>query len=92
MRLKVVMPILFILFYTIIGMSSGSEWAGADELAEQKIHEITGGDYKPWMNPVWEPPSGEIETFFFALQAAIGALIIGYLLGYYKGQEKATKG
>lgn len=35
-----------------------------------------------------EPPSGEIESLLFALQAAIGALIIGYAFGYWRGQSK----
>ena len=29
----------------------------------------------------WEPPSGEIESLLFALQAAIGAGFIGYYVG-----------
>ena len=35
-----------------------------------------------------EPPSGEIESLLFALQAAIGAIIIGYAFGYWRGQSK----
>jgi cobalt/nickel transport protein len=63
-------------------------WSGTDELAEKKVEEITGGEYKPWFKPIWEPPSGEIETFLFSLQAAIGALIIGYFIGYYRGKAR----
>lgn len=66
------------------------EWSGADELAEGKIQEIAP-EYKPWFSPVWEPPSGEIESFLFALQASIGSLIIGYLIGYYRGERKCTR-
>ena len=32
--------------------------------------------------------SGEIESLLFAVQAAIGAIIIGYAVGYWKGQKK----
>ena len=32
--------------------------------------------------------SGEIESLLFALQAAIGAIIIGYFFGYWRGQGK----
>ena len=35
-----------------------------------------------------EPPSGEIESLLFALQAAIGAVIIGYFFGYWRGKGK----
>lgn len=64
------------------------KFAGADASAGPVIEE-TG--YQPWFEPIWEPPSGEIETLIFALQAAIGALIIGYFIGYYKGIAKAKK-
>ncbi len=31
--------------------------------------------------PLWEPPSGEIESLLFALQAAIGAGLVGFYFG-----------
>ena len=72
-------------------MGQGEEqgtFAGADASAGPVILE-TG--YQPWFNPIWEPPSGEIETLFFALQAAIGAIIIGYFIGYYTGLAKGRR-
>ncbi|MBI5681309.1 MAG: energy-coupling factor ABC transporter substrate-binding protein [Methanobacterium sp.] len=63
-------------------------FSGADSLAGPAI-ESTG--YHPWFNSIWEPPSGEIESLLFALQAAIGSLIIGYVFGYYNGQAKERK-
>ena len=32
--------------------------------------------------------ANEIESLLFALQAAIGAIIIGYFFGYWRGQGK----
>ncbi|MCS7122094.1 MAG: energy-coupling factor ABC transporter substrate-binding protein [Archaeoglobaceae archaeon] len=52
---------------------------GVDELFEEKIAEISP-EYEPWFSPIFEP-IGELETFFFSLQAAIGAFLIGYYLG-----------
>ena len=46
-------------------------------------------NYKPWFSNIWEPPSGEIESLLFALQAAIGTGIVAYVIGYYKGKKKA---
>lgn len=66
-------------------------WSGADVLGTNAISEVTGGTYVPWFSPIWEPPSGEIETFMFASQAAIGAIIIGYFFGYYKGKKEAEE-
>ncbi len=57
-----------------------AEFAGADGLAETAITEINP-DYKPWFESIYEPASGEIESLLFALQAAIGAGIVGFVLG-----------
>jgi cobalt/nickel transport protein len=53
------------------------------------ISDLTGGSYTPWYQSIYEPPSGEIESLLFALQAAVGSLIIGYFLGYYRALAKA---
>lgn len=66
-------------------VAAGSSFAGADELAEEIIQAINP-DYQPWVSTLWEPPSGEIESLLFALQAAIGAAFIGYFWGYRRGQ------
>ncbi len=60
---------------------SGSDSQGTDLILSE--------GYKPWFNSIWEPPSAEIESLLFSLQAAIGALIIGYFLGYYRGKQKS---
>lgn len=53
---------------------------GADDQAKEIVSSIKP-DYKPWANPLMEPPSGEVQTLLFALQAALGAGFIGYWLG-----------
>lgn len=63
-------------------------FGGADDAAGPVIEAI---GYQPWFSSIWEPPSGEIESLLFATQAAIGAIIIGYILGYWNGQAKARK-
>ncbi|MFZ5595830.1 MAG: energy-coupling factor ABC transporter substrate-binding protein [Bacillota bacterium] len=67
-------------------MVKNAEFSGADDQAEKAITEINA-NYKPWFSPVWEPPSGEIESLLFALQAALGAGFIGYYLGYARGRR-----
>ena len=62
------------------GYFGGSDDQGSDGVSE------TG--YEPWFSSFWEPPSGEIESLLFAVQAAIGAIIIGYFFGYWRGQGK----
>ncbi|ACL17011.1 energy-coupling factor ABC transporter substrate-binding protein [Methanosphaerula palustris] len=60
-------------------------WGGSDDGAT-KIIESTG--YTPWFSPIYTPPSSEIETLFFCLQSAAGALVIGYFFGYYRGRQE----
>ena len=91
-------PIILLLLVVVIvafplalyngkGESQGY-FTGSDDQGSQAI-EATG--YQPWISSIWEPPSPEIESLLFAVQAAIGALIVGYVLGYYKGTTKARK-
>jgi len=75
--LLVVTPLIFV---------KNATFDGADGEALGVIHEIAP-DYKPWYTPFYEPASGEIESLIFALQAAIGAGVIGFGLGYYKGRK-----
>lgn len=70
--------------YSGLGEDQGY-FGGADDAGSDAVSE-TG--YEPWFNSIWEPPSGEIESLLFALQAAIGAVIIGYFFGYWRGERK----
>lgn len=63
-------------------------FAGADGQAEEVISQIKP-DYKPWFTNLWEPPSGEVESLLFALQAALGSGFIGYYFGYQRGKKQA---
>ena len=53
---------------------------GADDQAIGLVKTIAPG-YQPWFKSLVEPPSGEISSLLFALQAAMGAGFIGYYLG-----------
>lgn len=53
---------------------------GTDDQAKDVIGRIAPG-YNPWFKSILEPPSGEIGSLLFALQAALGAGFIGYYLG-----------
>ena len=88
--LIILAAICIILFIAPLVMYSGlgedeGYFGGSDDAASEQI-EAT--DYEPWFSSIWEPPSGEIESLLFALQAAIGAIIIGYFFGYWRGQGK----
>ena len=62
-------------------------FAGADAKAEALITKINPG-YKAWCSPLFEPPSGEIESLLFSLQAALGAGLIGFYFGRAYGRQR----
>ncbi|MFF9689981.1 energy-coupling factor ABC transporter substrate-binding protein [Streptomyces sp. NPDC014623] len=72
-----------------LGLGDGKEepFAGADAQAETAITEIDPG-YEPWFSPLYEPPSGEIESALFALQAALGAGVLAYYFGLRRGRRQ----
>lgn len=67
----------------------GELFEGADSRAQEAITRIAP-DYKPWFSPVLEPSSNEIASLLFALQAAVGAGVIGYWLGLSKARASAA--
>ncbi|MEL4106884.1 energy-coupling factor ABC transporter substrate-binding protein [Oscillospiraceae bacterium WX1] len=64
------------------------EYGGSDDQAQSVIAEIDK-DYKPWAHVLFEPPSGEVASLLFALQASIGAGIIGFGFGRLSAKYKA---
>ena len=70
-------------------MMPGAKFFGTDDLAGQVIAQLRP-DYKPWIHSFWEPPSGEVATLLFALQAALGAGFIGYYLGSRRNRVKKS--
>lgn len=81
--------VLCLSIYPLV-MQNGSEFSGADDQLGEKISELNP-DYKPWFTAFWEPPSSEVESLLFAVQAALGAGFLGYFFGYYKGRREAIK-
>ncbi|RLG30343.1 energy-coupling factor ABC transporter substrate-binding protein [Methanosarcinales archaeon] len=92
MRLEIIVVAIILIFaglFLYISESTDAEFGGSDGEAEGVIEELTGGTYEPIADPLWEPPSGEIESLLFGLQIALGAIIIGYFFGYYIGRNQS---
>lgn len=68
-----------------LSFEGDATFGGADGQAQAHIAQIAP-DYRPWARPLWEPPSGEISSLLFALQAALGAGVLGYYFGLRRGQ------
>jgi cobalt/nickel transport protein len=78
-----------VFLYTSSTMS-GAEFAGSDNVGSKLVAELSGRpeeNFQPLI-PQWKPPSGEIESCLFALQAAIGGILVGGVFGYWLGQNK----
>ena len=92
MKMELIVAAILVVFigaFAYVSSTGNHEWSGSDDQAGNVIDKLTGGTYEPWAQSIWTPPSGEIESLLFALQAAFGAIIIGYFLGYYRGLAKA---
>jgi len=72
------------------GGEAPAAFSGADSRAQQAIG-IIAPHYKPWFAPLFEPPSGEIASLLFALQAALGAGVIGFWLGMSVAREREQR-
>jgi cobalt/nickel transport protein len=78
------------LFLYTSSTMSGAEFAGSDTIGSGLIAELSGTPLENFhpIIPQWEPPSGEIESCLFALQAAFGGILVGGIFGFWIGQTK----
>jgi len=78
------------LFLYTSATMSGAEFAGSDNVGSGLIAKLSGNpveNFQPLI-PQWVPPSGEIEACLFALQAAVGGIIVGAVFGFWAGQAR----
>ncbi|WP_256984211.1 energy-coupling factor ABC transporter substrate-binding protein [Streptomyces sp. XY006] len=73
-----------------LGDHKDEPFTGADGEAETAITELEP-DYEPWFSPLYEPPSGEIESALFSLQAALGAGVLAYYFGLRRGRRQGEQ-
>jgi cobalt/nickel transport protein len=67
----------------------GADFSGTDG---QGPDEITAGGYIPWIGPFGYEPGELGEKVIFSAQVAIGAVILGYFVGYIRANpEDKTK-
>jgi cobalt/nickel transport protein len=69
----------------------GGEFKGSDDEGTEAILASRPG-YQPWFQPLWKPPSDEVESLLFALQAALGAGFLGYMIGRRQSSRQSDVG
>ncbi len=79
--------IIILIFLVSLMLNPKAEFGGADVAGTEAILSINP-TYQVWFNPLWTPKP-ETESMLFALQAAIGAFIIGYFVGTTRAETKA---
>lgn len=90
-NILIILAVAAVLTLPLLMFRSGKAgFAGADDQAKGTISDIRP-DYEPWFSPIWEPPSGEVASMLFSLQAAIGAGVLGYFFGLARGKAQARK-
>ena len=84
------LALVIILTVVPLVISKHAKFEGSDDQGSSAISELNP-NYKRWIKPIWEPPSGEIESLLFALQASIGTGLIAYYVGLSKGRKEKNK-
>ncbi len=69
---------------------AGTEAFGGIDAAVTEELEASG--YEPWFAPLYSPDSGEVESGLFAVQAALGAGLLGYCLGVMRRRSRGRGG
>jgi cobalt/nickel transport protein len=78
-----------VLFLYTSSNVSGAEFSGSDTAGSGLIADLSGipqENFQPLI-PQWVPPSGEIEACLFALQAAVGGIVVGGVFGFWIGEK-----
>ena len=90
--LTLVTLIAFVGLFIITSAGGTHEFTGSDDVGSDMIANLTGHSVDSFtpLIPQYVPPSGEIESTLFAIQATFGGLVVGLVLGYWLGQRRSS--
>ncbi len=75
--------VLGVVALVVVPLLMGGEFTGTDAAVTE---ELEARGHTPWFESVFSP-SGEVESGLFAVQAALGAGVLGYVLGTYRARR-----
>ena len=81
--LALVVSIMGVYLGSLALAPTGAEFVGSDAAAG----ELTGG--VPWLEPLFRPGSPELESGLFALQAGLGGILLGFVLGRLTARRRS---
>jgi cobalt/nickel transport protein len=89
--LAIIAVVAFCALFLYTSAYLGGEFAGSDTKGSSQIAQLTGKPVEAFqpLIPQWVPPSSEIESALFALQAAVGGIVVGWVFGYWRALGKA---
>jgi cobalt/nickel transport protein len=87
-NLLLLLGVIVLVVAPLVFHSKTAKFAGSDDQASAMIANIQPS-YHRWAVPLWQPPSAEVESLLFAVQAGLGAGLLGYYFGRRSGLTQA---
>ena len=86
-NLLLIIAVIALVVLPLAFAPKGAEFSGSDDQGSAAIAQFVP-NFKPWVHPLWVPPSDEIESLLFAVQASLGTGFIAFFFGYKMGSQK----
>lgn len=88
-KYAIAIAVMIAIFAIPFFINGQARFGGADDAGSKAIMNQEQG-YRRWATPWWTPPP-ETESMLFAVEAALGAGLIGYFIGHEKARMKYMK-